>query len=295
MPQAEHRSIPTACIIGFPARHSRSPLIHRFWLREHGLAGDYAVAEVSPDAFPAFVRDLSSNGFVGANVTVPHKEAAFALVDEAGETARALGAVNTLWLEDGRLVGDNTDVRGFLANLDAGASGWDRDVRSATVLGAGGAARAIVYGLLTRGIERVVIVNRTVERAQVLADHFGGEFGKARIDAAGWEELPYHLPQSSLLVNTTSLGMHGQPPLDVDAALLPDTALVTDAVYVPLETPLLATARARGLRVVGGLGMLLHQAVPGFARWFGVTPAVSQALYDHVVADLGPTAGGAKS
>ncbi|MGI6246174.1 MAG: shikimate dehydrogenase [Pseudochelatococcus sp.] len=294
MTQSSPQSFPRACIIGFPARHSRSPLIHRFWLREHGIAGDYDIAEVSPDDFPAFIRNLAAGGRVGANVTVPHKEAAFRLVDEATDTARALGAVNTLWFENGRLWGDNTDVAGFLANLDAGAPGWQEATPVATVLGAGGAARAVVYGLLARGVGRVVIVNRTLARAQALVDHFEGLSG-GRIEAADWDGLARLLPDTALLVNTTSLGMHGQPPLPVDPDPMPDGAVVTDAVYVPLETPLLVAARRRGLRTVGGLGMLLHQAASGFARWFGVMPVVSQALQDHVVADLQEAAKGGKA
>lgn len=294
MPQPLPSSAPKACIIGFPARHSRSPLIHRFWLRQHAIAGDYGFAEVSPDDFPGFIRDLASNGYVGGNVTVPHKETAFGLVHDATATARALGAVNTLWFEDGRLMGDNTDVAGFLASLDADAPGWDARTPTATVLGAGGAARAVVYGLLARSVERIHIVNRTLARAQALAEHFGQLFSGRQIAGAGWDALPGLLPASSLLVNTTSMGMHGQPTLDVDPETLPETALVTDIVYVPLETPLLAAARQRGLRTVGGLGMLLHQAAPGFARWFGMTPVVSRALYDDVVADLLATTEGSK-
>ncbi|MGV6871464.1 shikimate dehydrogenase [Pseudochelatococcus sp. B33] len=277
---------PAACIIGYPVKHSRSPLIHRFWLREYGLPGRYEFAETTPEDLPAFIRALRDNGFAGGNVTIPHKEAAFRLAERLTLTARALEAANTLWFEDGTLCGDNTDVEGFLANLDFGAPEWDARAGVAVVLGAGGAARAIVYGLLRRGVERVVVVNRTPERVEALAHHFGREFGPGRIAAAGWADAQAHLPESGLVVNTTSLGMHGQPPLEIDLGALPETAVVTDAVYVPLVTPLIAAAAARGLRTVDGLGMLLYQAVPGFEHWFGRRPVVTQALRAHIEADI---------
>lgn len=279
-------SFPRACIIGYPAMHSRSPLVHGFWLRDYGLPGAYEFAETKPEDLPAFLLSLHANGFVGGNVTIPHKEAAFALADQVTETARVLEAVNTLWFTEGQLWADNTDVEGFLANLDAGAPGWETSARSATVLGAGGAARAIVYGLLGRGVERVVVVNRTPERVEALAAHLGQHFGSGRIVAAGWGDVAAHLPKSGLLVNTTSLGMAHQPPLDIDISRLPDDAVVTDAVYVPLKTPLIALAENRGLRTVGGLGMLLHQAVPGFERWFGRRPEVTPGLIALVEADI---------
>lgn len=282
---------PVACVIGFPVKHSRSPLIHRFWLQEHGLPGRYELAETTAENFPEFIGSLRDNGYIGGNVTIPHKEAAFQLAQRVTDTARALGAVNTLWFEGDVLCGDNTDVEGFLANLDAAIPGWDADGTTATVLGAGGAARAIVYGLLRRGIERVVIVNRTAERIIALADQMDRAFGyegrgSGRIVSASWGEAAAHLPQTDLLVNTTSLGMRGQPPLELDLGALPATAVVTDAVYVPLETPLLAAAANCGLRTVDGLGMLLHQAVPGFERWYGKRPAVTPALRVLIEADI---------
>ncbi len=286
MPNISDQAAPAACIIGYPVGHSRSPLIHNFWLREYDLPGRYAFAETAPEDLQAFVGALRDNGFTGGNVTIPHKEAAFRLAGRLTATAAALNAVNTLWFDGDVLWGDNTDVEGFLANLDAGAPGWDGETRVATVLGAGGAARAIVYGLLRRGVSRVVIVNRTVERAQAIADHFAPEFGHERVAAAGWADLSAHLPTSGLVVNTTSLGMHGQPPLSIDLGALPATAVVTDAVYVPLVTPILHAAAARGLRTVGGLGMLLHQAVPGFERWFGRRPVVTDALRTYIEADI---------
>ena len=206
--------------------------------------------------------------FVGANVTAPHKEAAFNACDARTPVAEALGAVNTLWRQDGRLWGDNTDVAGFLANLDEAAPGWAEGEKSAVVIGAGGAARAIVYALISRGFERVAVVNRTHARAEALAAHFGGS-----TTAVPWADLRRELAEADLLVNASTLGMIGQPPLTIELSALPQHAVVTDAVYVPLRTPLIEAASARGLRVAEGLGMLLHQAAPAFARWFGRRPA----------------------
>jgi shikimate dehydrogenase len=270
-----------ACVIGWPVKHSRSPLIHGHWLKRYGVAGSYEHAEVEPQDFRAFVEGFERQGFVGGNVTIPHKEAAFALVDEADPDAAALGAVNTLWLDGGRLRGANTDGIGFLANLDHGAPGWEGDRRAAVVLGAGGASRAVARSLAGRGFERVVVVNRTASRAEAVAD-LAGQAGVA----AGFGELWRWLPCADLLVNATSLGMSGQDPLDVHLGELPDSAVVTDLVYAPLETRLLAQARTAGRRAVDGLGMLLHQAVPGFERWFGVRPEVTEELRSLVAADI---------
>ncbi|MCK0197492.1 shikimate dehydrogenase [Ancylobacter sp. 6x-1] len=270
-----------ACVIGHPVAHSRSPLVHGYWLRLHGLRGTYERADVPSEDIDGFLFGLAAAGYVGGNVTIPHKEAAFRACAERDPVAEELGAVNTLWLEDGRLHGANTDMYGFLANLDAGAPGWDQVLTEAVVLGAGGASRAIIRGLLDRGIDRVVVVNRTLERAEILRAQFG-----PRVLPVAWRDIGGTLAGCRLLVNTTSLGMNGQPPLDLDlSALSPDT-VVTDAVYVPLETPLLRAAQARGLATVDGLGMLLHQAVPGFERWFGVRPEVTPELRAYVIADL---------
>jgi len=269
-----------ACIMGHPVKHSRSPKLHGHWLRTLGIAGEYTLADVRPDDVAVFIRALGANGYAGGNVTVPHKVAALGAVDRVEPEAAAIGAVNTLWFEDGQLVGGNTDVYGFLASLDQDAPGWDARNGRAVVLGAGGAARAIVYGLLGRGFS-VAIVNRTVEKAEALAGHFG-----RGATAAGWGALPALLPGCDLLINTTSLGMTGSAPLPIMLDGLPREAVVFDAVYVPLETPLLAAARARGNRAVDGLGMLLHQGVPGFERWFGVRPAVTPALRAVIEDDL---------
>lgn len=270
-----------AAIIGHPVAHSRSPLIHGYWLKQHGIDGDYGRLDVAPEAIEAFLGDFAASGLVGANVTVPHKEAAFRAAQERDPVAQALGAVNTLWLENGTLHGANTDVHGFLANLDAAEPEWARALGEAVVLGAGGAARAVVYGLLSRGVDRVVVANRTLARAEALRQQFG-----ARVLPLDWRDLAGRLNGCRLLVNTTSLGMKGQPPLDLDLSALSPDALVSDIVYVPLETPLLKAAKARGLKTVDGLGMLLHQAVPGFERWFGVRPEVTPELRALAVADL---------
>jgi shikimate dehydrogenase len=270
-----------ACVIGYPVRQSRSPLIHGFWLKEHGIEGSYERAEVAPAAFEGFVAGLSANGFVGANVTVPHKEAAFRLASVEDPVAGALEAVNTLWLDKGRLRGANTDVAGFLANLDQERPGWDLDLDHVVLLGAGGAGRAVLHGVLARGARRVSVLNRTLPRAADLASRAGG-----RARAVAWDEAKAALSDAALLVNATSLGMAGQPGLALGLDRLPRSAVVTDIVYVPLETELLRTARERGNPTVDGLGMLLHQAVPGFERWFGVRPAVSPALRRLVVDDL---------
>lgn len=273
------QDFPAACVIGWPIAHSRSPLIHNFWLAEHRIRARYEKIAVEPQNLSAFLRLMAARGMRGCNVTVPHKEAAFALVDEADDTARAVGAVNTIWLEGDRLIGANTDVPGFLANLDDQAAGWRRD--RAIVLGAGGAGRGIAYALKSRGVTEVEIVNRTLERAEEVAQVLGRGVCARRI-----EDLPGLLENADLVVNTTSLGMTGQPPLAMDLAPLPDHAVVADIVYAPLETALLAAARARGLRAVDGLGMLLQQAAPGFENWFGVRPRVTPALRDLIVADL---------
>lgn len=270
-----------AFVVGYPISHSRSPLIHGFWLKELGIQGSYERIAVESTAFETFIATLVEQGFAGGNVTVPHKEAAFRLASVDDPVARDLEAVNTLWYENGVLKGMNTDVAGFLANLDQEAPGWSDGMKQAVVLGAGGASRAILYGLLQRGAERILLVNRTLERAEALARHFG-----SKVTALAWDQAETALAGADLLVNTTSLGMKGQPPLDLDLSRLPKSALVTDIVYVPLETPLLAAARQAGLATVDGLGMLLHQAVPGFERWFGARPEVTPQLRALVLADI---------
>ncbi|MBX3540406.1 MAG: shikimate dehydrogenase [Chelatococcus sp.] len=279
-------TLPKACVIGHPIGHSRSPLIHGHWLLEHGLAGAYEKVDVAPDDVAAFVTNLTERGYVGANVTVPHKEAVIPHIVHLSDTAVALGAANTLWLnEEGELCGDNTDVAGFLGNLDEGAPGWDARTEVALVLGAGGAAKAVVYALLTRGVQRVVIANRSSGRAEALAERFKGS-SNGQVEVTPWQDIGKLLPQIRLLVNATSLGMFGQDRLAIDLSGLSVNAVVNDIVYVPLETELLAQARTRGVLGVDGLGMLLHQAVPGFERWFGILPRVTPRLRDHIEADV---------
>lgn len=272
---------PKVCVVGWPAGHSRSPLIHNYWLRRHGIAGEYVAQAVPPDQFPDFVKTLARH-YVGANITLPHKEVALNLT-EPDARARAVGAANTLWFEAGVLRSTNTDVEGFLANLDAAAPGWDQ-AAGAVVLGAGGSARAVVFGLIERGIARINVVNRTAERAQALRARFG-----EAVHPTNPMDLPTLLAPAGLLVNTTSLGMRGQAPLDIDLRPLRRDAVVADLVYVPLETPLLAAARARAHPTADGLGMLLHQAVRGFSLWFGVQPTVTADLRALIEADLAKT------
>jgi len=268
------------CIIAWPAGHSRSPLIHNYWIKQHGLNAEYRREPVPPEKFVEFVKNLRANGYVGANVTLPHKQVALT-VTEPDERARAVGATNCLWYDDGHLRSTNTDVEGFLTNLDSATPGWDRGLESAVVLGAGGGARAVVFALLAREVQRVYVINRTRERAEVLRKQFG-----ARVHLAAWNEIGGLLGGAGLLVNTTSLGMVGQPPLDINLRC-PASLVVADLVYDPLETRLLAAARARGLRTADGLGMLLHQAVRGFQLWFGIKPEVTAELRALIEADLG--------
>jgi len=266
-----------AGVLGWPVAHSRSPRLHGLWLQRHAVDGAYLPLPVRPERFADAVRSLADLGFRGANVTIPHKEAAFAVCDAVAPTARRAGAVNTLVFRDGRIEGSNTDGYGFLANCAERAPGWTPAAGPVVILGAGGSARAIAAALLDAGCPGVTLVNRTPSRAEALARALGGPIAVA-------ERPP--LEGAALLVNTTSLGMQGQPPLEVDLAALPAGAVVADIVYVPRETPLLAAARARGLAAVDGLGMLLHQARPGFTEWFGVAPVVDDALREFVGGDI---------
>jgi shikimate dehydrogenase len=268
-----------SCVIGWPAGHSRSPLIHNYWIKQHGLDAEYRKEAVPPADFPSFVRSLRDRGYSGANVTLPHKEMALTL-SKPDERAQAVGAANTLYFENDTLRSTNTDVEGFLANLDASVKHWDRGLDRAVVLGAGGAARGVVHALLSRGVPHIHVVNRTAGRADEIAKRFG-----PRVRTALWDEMSGLLETCGLLVNTTSLGMRGQPPLDLDLRC-PTSAVVAEIVYDPLETPLLKSARAKELRTADGLGMLLHQAVRGFQLWFGIKPEVTADLRALVEADL---------
>ncbi len=274
-----------AGVTGWPVAHSRSPLVHGHWLKKHGIDGSYEKIAVAPEDAVAFYGNFAASGLKGCNVTIPHKETAAAACDVLDEAAEKMGAANTLWLdEDGRLCGANTDGIGFLGNLDQMAPAWDDRHDCAIVLGAGGAARAIVWALCSRKFTSVHIFNRTFEKASEIADQFGSS-----VYAHSWDKLGTFLGKADLLVNTTSLGMTGKAPLDLDLADLPKEALVTDIVYVPLTTDLLKQAAERGNRTVDGMGMLLHQAVPGFEKWFGVRPEVDEELRRLVLDDLEQT------
>jgi shikimate dehydrogenase len=275
--------VKAACVIGWPVEHSRSPAIHRFWLKRYGIDGAYEKEAVASEELAAFLGSLKARGYAGANVTLPHKEEALRLAAFADEAARAIGAANTLWLDgEGTLHASNSDAYGFTTNLSAEAPQWNKGRRPVLVLGAGGAARAILHGLIARGASRILLANRTRDRAETLADAFG-----PTVDVIDWKDRNRALAGCGLLVNATSLGMTGKGRLDINLEALPSDAVVADIVYSPLETELHAAARARGNRVVDGLGMLLHQAVPGFERWFGVRPEVTAELKAHVAATLG--------
>lgn len=268
-----------AGIIGWPVAHSRSPRLHGFWLQRHEIDGAYVPLPVRPEAFVTAIRGLQAAGFAGANVTAPHKRAAFAICDAVDPSAQRAGAVNTLVFRDGAITGSNTDGWGFLANLRA--HGVDPAAGPALILGAGGAARAVAAVLLEEGTS-VTVANRTAAHAEALRADL------ADLRCIPWESRNAALADHALLVNATSLGMHGQPPLPLDLDYAPDTLAVADIVYAPLETPLLRDANRRGLRSVEGLGMLLYQAIPGFRAWFGVEPQVDAELRRFVAADLLP-------
>ncbi len=276
-----------ACVIGWPVEHSRSPLIHGYWLRRYGVAGRYDRRAVQPEELEDFLLGLAGEGLRGCNVTIPHKERAWEIISEAnpegiGRMGNRLKAVNTVWLDEvGRLHADNTDVHGFMANFHDRLGDWNGTGRHVVVLGAGGAARAVIAGFVDVGVRNVTVVNRTVEKAEKMAEELGEP-----VRALPLGKLGEVMPEADVFVNATSLGMTGQPSLDLDLSPLPDDAVVADIVYVPLETDLLKRARQRGLRTVDGLGMLLHQAVPGFEKWFGVRPDVTPELRRLVEADL---------
>lgn len=270
-----------AGVVGWPISHSRSPLIHGYWLKRYGVDGVYDRHAVEPARIAEFFRTLGDRGMAGCNVTLPHKEAAFAAATVTKPAAKAAGSANTLWFEGGRLIADNTDAAGFLDSLFAAIPGLDLVGRTVAILGAGGAARGITFALLGAGAGTVRIFNRTLTRAETMAAYFG-----AKVQACGWGDRGAGSGDADLLVNATSLGLHDGEPLDFNVSALKPGCIVADIVYVPLETPLLAAARARGLRAVDGLGMLLHQAVPGFEKWFGVRPEVTEELRALVIRDI---------
>ncbi|MSP44032.1 MAG: shikimate dehydrogenase [Alphaproteobacteria bacterium] len=279
-------SIPRAGIIGWPVSHSRSPILHTYWLRKYALAGSYERIPISPENFAAQFRSLSDQGFAGANVTIPHKQTAMACCDELEPAAKRLGAVNTIVITQGRYHGSNTDGYGFIENLRQRAPHWRADTGPAVIIGAGGAARAVVAALIDAGAKQLRLFNRTRSRADQLAADLGGP-----VETADWQRLDSGLADCSLLVNCSSLGMTGQPPLEISLRALPPTALVYDLVYTPLQTPLLKAASHNGNPTIDGLGMLIHQARPGFAAWFGVMPEADESLLQLLLSDIESTKG----
>ena len=271
-----------AGVMGWPVGHSRSPLLHNYWIRKYGLNGSYVLLPVAPERLPEAVRGLAALGFAGCNVTLPHKVEAMSLVDSVAPMARRIGAINTIVVQpDGSLHGLNNDGFGYLASLLDADPTWRADAGPITVLGAGGAARAVLVALAERGATEIRLLNRTDAKAQALAAEVG-----APVRALPWASRREALADVAMLVNTTSQGMHGNPPLDLDLAALPRQALVSDVIYVPLETPLLAQARARGNPTVNGLGMLMNQARPAFEAWFGVMPEITPELQQIMEASI---------
>lgn len=277
---------PQACVTGHPIAHSRSPLIHNYWLKSLGLKGHYGRVDTPPDQFPDFIRTMRDKGYVGCNVTLPYKERAFHLAEKTTARAKHLQAANTLWFEGETLCADNTDIEGFLANLDQHHPQWDQALERTVILGAGGAAAAIIQGLIERRAERIILVNRTRDKAEQLAARFGATRLPLSVEIHSFDTLGQALAGATFLVNTTSLGMKGQPVLAPDLSMMKPEAIVTDIVYVPLITPLLKKAQDAGLTAIDGLGMLLHQAVPGFEHWFGKRPVVTAELRALVEADI---------
>ncbi|WP_017196128.1 shikimate dehydrogenase [Bartonella birtlesii] len=281
----EKIDFPRAFVVGIPIHHSKSPKIHNFWLKQYDLQGEYIAQEVRSEEFRDFFRSLKKRGFCGGNVTLPHKQEAFHLANYKDDVATMIGAVNTLWYEGDKLCATNSDAYGFSANLDDFAPDWIGE--TAVIFGAGGAARAVLYSLKKRGFERICLFNRTKRRAEDLAQHFG-----KTIEVCDWQNIHEILYQADLIVNTTSLGMINPHEKKNDSFFCDfynakTTALVTDIVYTPLVTPFLQQAKTHGLKTVDGLGMLLHQAVVGFERWFGIRPQVTKALRTAILEDMG--------
>jgi shikimate dehydrogenase len=274
-----------AGIMGWPVSHSRSPALHNFWLDEHGIDGAYVPLPVQPARLREALKALPVLGFRGCNLTIPHKQMALSIVDRVDQAAQRIGAMNTVIVApDGSLEGSNSDVYGFRENLREGAPGWNAVAGPAVVLGAGGAARAVIAALIEAGVSEIRLTNRTMGRAETMARELADP--QCRISVHPWNSRGIALQEAGLLVNTTSLGMSGEPELQLDLTRLPVRAVVVDIVYVPLETPLLAAARARGNRVVDGLGMLLHQGRPGFEAWFGTPVRVTRELRAAVLTTL---------
>ena len=272
-----------ACVIGWPINHSRSPLIHGYWIRAYGLDASYTRVPVEPHDLVSFIRNLAANGYVGCNVTLPYKERVYDLVTSADELTGDLHAVNTIYVRDHKLYGTNTDGEGYIRSLQSQVPELPLRNSKVVVLGAGGATASIIHIILQQGVSEILVANRSRERSEALAKRFGNP-----VRDILWDRRSESLADAQLLINTTSLGMTGQPPLDIDLARLPSHAVVSDIVYTPLRTALLQDAQRRGYRTAEGLGMLLHQAVRGFELWFGIRPVVTQELYDIVARDVDP-------
>lgn len=270
-----------ACVIGWPIKHSRSPLIHNYWIKQHNIDGVYERRAVEPRDLSQFIRNLSSHGYVGCNVTIPHKESALTSVDEYDERVAKTGSLNTIYLRDRKICATSTDGDGFLNNIYAYAPNFQFRDKKILMIGAGGSARAICERLLHQNVHSISVLNRTSARILELQNIFGNQ-----IKTVPENQLETQLRQSDMLINTTSQGMVGQPDLQIDLRQLPKHAVVADIVYVPLKTNLILQAEALGLITVPGLGMLLHQAVEGFSHWFGVRPQVTQELYDMIAQDI---------
>jgi len=270
-----------ACVIGWPIEHSRSPLIHNYWLKKYGINAVYEKKPVEPKDVLNFIANLAKSEFIGCNVTIPHKETVFEVIGEVDEIARRLGAVNTVYLKNGKVYGTNTDGEGFIASLHYSYPAFSLRGKTAIIIGAGGAAKAIIGALLDEGVGKIGIINRTRQRILGLQRQFGSQIFEIN-EATATDELG----NCALLINTTSQGMHGQPSLNLEIQNLNRDALVVDIVYTPLETAFLEKARNQGNPVLGGLGMLLHQAVRGFELWFGVKPEVTKELYELIAADV---------
>ncbi|WP_409361312.1 shikimate dehydrogenase [Bartonella heixiaziensis] len=285
----KEKNSPHAFVVGTPIHHSKSPKIHKFWLKQYGLQGEYLAQDIAPEGFKDFIASVQERGFCGGNVTLPYKQEAFCLADHKDEVATMIGAANTLWYEGDKLCATNSDAYGFCANLDDSVSGWAGE--TALVFGAGGAARAVLYALKTRGFERIFLLNRTKQRADNLAEHFGKP-----VEVHDWDNVSEMVYQADLIVNTTSVGIINSHDKKSDSFFCyfhkaKTTTIVTDIVYTPLITPFLQQAKAHGLRTVDGLGMLLHQAVIGFERWFGIRPQVTKALRAAILEDMGEERG----
>ena len=266
-----------AFVTGWPVKHSLSPKLHSYWLDALNIEGYYKAIGLKPEQFKEGILNLAAQGYAGGNVTIPHKESALKIADEVSDVARAIGAANTLVFKDGSIFATNTDAYGFIANITATTPITHKD--TAIVLGAGGAARAIVYALQQEGFDHIIIANRTLSKAESLAQEFNAQ-------ASEWDKIKGHLKHCDLLVNTTSLGMNGENDIKLDLKTMPKHAIVNDIVYTPLQTGLLRAAHDSGLATVDGLGMLLHQAVEGFSLWFGKRPQVTEELRQYIITNL---------